>query len=87
MSWDAKAGEVLCLWLDTTSNAGLASPAGIGRAKPTADSIPFEFFAGTPQRFRNTMIYSAGANSWQWNMDGEENGKPVPFARLVLTRK
>jgi hypothetical protein len=33
------------------------------------------------------MIYAAGPNSWQWNMDGEENGKPVPFARLVLTQQ
>jgi hypothetical protein len=88
MSWDAKAGEVLCLWLDTTSNAGLSlMPTGLGHAKPTADSIPFAFFAGTPQVFRTTMTYSASANSWQWNMDGDENGKVTPFARLVLTRK
>jgi len=77
---------VLCLWLDTTSNAGL-SGNGLGRAKPTADSLPIIIRTSPTVSFQNKMVYTASNNSWQWIMDGIENGQTTPFARLVLTRK
>lgn len=86
MAWDAKAGEVLCLWLDTTSNGGLTGQ-GIGHAKPTADTLPIIITMSPTVSFQNKMVYTASSNSWQWIMDGTENGQTTPFARLVLTRK
>ena len=86
MSWDPKAGEVLCLWLDTTSNAGL-SGQGIGHAKPTATALPIVITISPTVGFLNTMTYNATANSWTWTMDELANGQKTPFARLTLTRK
>lgn len=83
---DGKSGEYTCLWLDTTSGEGLSNN-GIGRGKPTADSIPFVFFPGRKDAFHNTFVYSASDDTWTWNMDGETDGKLHPFARLTLTRK
>jgi len=86
MSWDAQAGEVRCLWLDTTSNSGL-SGRGIGIAKPTTDTLPIIITSSPTVSFQNKMVYNASNNSWQWIMDGIENGQTTPFARLILTRK
>ena len=88
ISWDAKAGEYACLWLDSTSNRGLASANGIARGKPQGDDIPFLFKLPSGGRFHNTFKYDRAADSWQWLLDDEQApGKLEPFARVTLTRK
>jgi hypothetical protein len=83
---DEKSGEYSCLWLDSTSGAGLTGD-GIGHGKPTADSIPFVFKFSSGDVFHNTFVYSQSSGTWQWIMDGEAGGKLQPFARLTLTKK
>jgi hypothetical protein len=87
IGWDAAAGEYQCLWLDTTGGGGLTAQ-GIGRGKRDGDKIPFLWREkdGTPS-FNNTFAYDRGADSWAWIMDNIQKGKPVPFARLTLTRR
>lgn len=86
ISADPKTGVYNCLWLDNTSNAGLASTAGIAHAMPAGDSIPFRFPSKTGA-FHNTFSYDRRSDSWRWTMDDEANGKMQPFARLTLTRQ
>jgi hypothetical protein len=86
ISFDAKTGEYACLWLDTTSNAGLTN-GGVGRGKPTGTTIPFLIKPTGGEIFHTSFNYTQASDSWQWVMDGESGGTLVPFARLTLTRK
>jgi hypothetical protein len=85
IGWDPSAGEYTLLWLDTTSGAGLNSPV-IGRGKLSGDQIAF-LFKSRDGNFHTTFAYDKSSNTWKWIMDGEENGKLSPFARVTLTRK
>jgi hypothetical protein len=85
ISVDQKTGEFSCLWLDTTSNAGLTNGV-MGRGTAKGNSIPFLFKSGA-DIFHNTFTYTPSADSWQWQLDDENGGKMTPFARLTLTRK
>jgi hypothetical protein len=86
IGWDQGTGEYSCLWLDTTSGAGLSND-GIARGRPAGDRIPFLFKTSGGDVFHNTFVYSSANDTWQWIMDGEANGKLQPFARLTLARK
>ena len=87
VSVDKTTGEYACLWLDNTSNVGLTNGV-TARAKPTADSIPFEFRDKDGKVFfRTTFVYDAAKDSWQWLLDDWSNGKAEPFARVTLTRR
>ncbi len=86
ISLDEKAGQFSCLWLDTTSNAGLAPGATMGRGTANGNAIAFLFKNGA-DTFHNTFTYNPSADSWQWQLDDENGGKMTPFARLTLTRK
>ena len=79
--------EYACLWLDSTGGGGLA-PESIGYANPVGADIPFIFWdvAGKIS-FRNTFAYDKTTDSWVWLMDNVENGKPVPFGRVKLTKR
>lgn len=85
VGWDAAAHEYTLLWLDTTSGAGLNSPV-IGRGKLSGNQIAF-LFKSHEGNFHTTFAYDPSSDTWRWIMDGEENGKWSPFARLKLTRK
>ena len=85
LGWDDDAREYTCLWLDTTSGSGLNSPV-IGRGKLSGDQILF-LFKSHEGDFHTTFAYEKSSDTWQWIMDGEENGKLTPFARVKLTRK
>jgi hypothetical protein len=85
-SWDQKAGEYACLWLDSTGGGGL-SGQGIARGKPNGDTIPFIFPTAGGTKFYNTFIFDRSAGTWKWIMDGEENGQLQPFARLILEKR
>jgi hypothetical protein len=80
------ANQYACLWLDNTGNGGLSAQA-IGRAKPNGDKLEFLFKGSDGSNFHTTFIYDRTTDTWQWQMDSEENGKLLPFARVKLTRK
>ena len=41
---------------------------------------------GDTSQFQTIFLYEKGTNTWKWRMDGEENGKMQPFARVRLTK-
>jgi hypothetical protein len=84
--WEQKLQQYSCLWLDNTGNGGLSAQA-VGHAKANGNKIEFLFRGADLSVFHKSFIYSKVTDTWQWLMDGEENGKPEPFARVVLTRK
>ena len=87
VGWAEPTREYACLWLDSTSTSSFGIE-GVGRAKRSADDIPFVFKDDKHQiSFRNTFSYDQKADSWAWRMDNVRNGKDVPFGRVKLTRK
>jgi hypothetical protein len=87
IGWDAAAAEYQCLWLDSTGGGGLSAEA-IARGKRSGDAIPFLFRERDGSiSFSNTFSYDKGSDSWEWHMDNVQNGKPVPFGRVRLTRR
>ncbi len=83
---DEHFGEYVCLWLDVTGGGGL-NPQALGRATRDGSDIPFLFHGGDGSLFHTTFHYDSNADTWQWLMDGEQNGAREPFARLVLSRQ
>lgn len=86
LTWEPSRGEYSCLWLDSTSNAGLSNGV-LGRAKPSGDELRLLFKYADGTTFHTTFIYDRKANTWQWKMDGEEKGQIVPFARVTLRHR
>lgn len=86
IGWDQSASRYACLWLDSTGGDGLSDQA-IGHAKRGGDGIAFLFKGKDGSIFHTTFAYGKSTGTWQWLMDGEENGKLQPFARVNLTRK
>jgi len=84
IGWDEPSQQYACLWLDVTGGGGLKGEA-IGHAKRHGDEIPFLFNAGD-YLIHNTFIYNRSSDSWQWNIDNEQEGKLKPFARVTLQR-
>jgi hypothetical protein len=87
IGWDGTAREYQCQWLDTTGGGALKAES-VGHGRREGDRIPFLWKDkdGTIS-FNNTFVFDRRADSWTWVMDNIEKGKPVPFARLTLTRK
>jgi len=83
--WQEAKKQYFCLWLDNTSNEGISNQV-IGRAKQNGDKIEMLFKFSDANQFHTTFIYDRETDSWQWLMDGEENGKLQPFARVRLTK-
>ncbi len=86
IGWDGQRNRYQCLWLDVTGGGGL-SPDAIGYGTREGDSIAFLFKGGDGSLFHTTFAYDKSTGSWRWIMDGEENGKLTPFARLKLTKE
>lgn len=86
IGWDQQTSQYDCLWLDVTGGGGLTGQ-GIGHAKRDGDKIEFLFKGGDGSLFHTTFAYDQASDTWQWLMDGEENAKLQPFARVKLTRK
>ncbi len=86
LTWEESRGEYSCLWLDSTSNAGLSNGV-LGRAKPSGDELRLLFKYPDGSGFHTTFAYDRKADTWQWRMDGEEKGRLVPFARVSLRRR
>ena len=85
ISWDAKANQCACLWLDSTAGGALTSKT-ICRAKPAGDSIPFVFTLSPTETIHTTFTYRGATDTWQWIIDDEENGKTDRFADVALSR-
>jgi len=83
--WQDAKKQYFCLWLDNTSNEGISNQV-IGRAKQNGDKIEMVFKFSDANQFHTTFIYDRNADTWQWLMDGEENGKLQPFASVRLTK-
>jgi hypothetical protein len=84
--WDEPLNQYACLWLDITGGGGLSAQA-IGHARRNGNEIPFLFKSPDGSLFHTTFVYDKTTDTWQWLMDGEENGKLQPFARVTLKRK
>ena len=83
--WQEAKKEYFCLWLDNTSNEGISNGI-IGRAKQNDDKIEMLFKYSDAIQFHTTFLYDRDTDTWQWIMDGDENGKLQPFARVKLTK-
>ena len=86
VTWEPSRGEYSCLWLDSTSNAGLSNGV-LGRAKPAGDELRLLFTQADGNTFHTTFAYDRKTDTWQWRMDGEEKGNLTPFARAKLRHK
>jgi hypothetical protein len=83
--WEESKKQYSCLWLDNTSNKGISNGI-IGRAKQNTDKIELIFKYNEKSQFHTTFEYKKETDTWQWVMDGEENGKTQAFARVTLTK-
>ena len=86
VSWDARAGQYACLWMDSTAGGALTSPVTC-RATPADDAIPFLFTLSPAESIHTTFRYRRAVDAWQWTIDDEANGKTQRFADVVLKRK
>jgi hypothetical protein len=85
ITWNKSSNLFDCLWLDNTGNEGLRDGA-VGHSEFRKDRLEFIFNAADGSIFHTTFIYDKKTDMWQWLMDGEENNKIQPFARLTLMR-
>jgi hypothetical protein len=82
-SWDTKASEYRCLWLDNTDGGGLSVP--IARAKQSGESIQIAFPA--PYESLHTAFkYDKRTDTWQLLIDDLKDGRPHRFGDAVLRR-
>ena len=86
IGWDQPLQQYACLWLDVTGGGGLTGQA-IGHGGRDRDRIAFLFKGSDGSLFHTTFVHDETTRTWQWLMDGEENGKLQAFARVTLTRK
>ena len=86
LTWEKDRGEYSCLWLDSTSNAGLSNGVTC-RAKPSGDELPLVLKYPDGTTFHTTFSYNRTADTWRWALDGEEKGHLVPFARMSMRRR
>jgi hypothetical protein len=83
VGYDAAKQRYVCFWYDITAVA--APDSGGGVAQRQGNSLPFLFKIGGTS-FHTTFTWQPAADSWTWTMDGEDQGKPVPFARVTLKK-
>lgn len=86
VSWDPRANQYACLWMDSTAGGALTSPVTC-RATPAPDSIPFLFTLSPSESLHTTFSYRKATDKWQWTIDDEKDGKTERFADVELTRK
>jgi hypothetical protein len=83
LGWDPPTSRYFAIWLDVWGGFGKAT---VGYAPRSGDEIRFLFNDGKSD-FHTTFLYDRKADTWEWRMDNEENGKLKPFARVKLTRR
>jgi hypothetical protein len=82
LGYDPAKKQYVCFWFDIT---GIAATNSGGSATRAGETLPF-VFKSPDGDFRNTMAYDAKTERWSWVMEGEQNGKISPFAKLTLQR-
>jgi hypothetical protein len=86
LSWDPKASQYTCLWLDSTSGAGLTNGVTC-KASQAPDSIPLIFTLSPTESIHTAFTYNEAKDTWHWTIDDIANGKTDHFADVELTRK
>ena len=86
IGWDQKLSQYACLWLDTTSGAGLASGV-LGRGTRNGNEITFLFKDTDGSSTHTVFAYDPATGIWQWRIDNEGQGKLQPFARVTLKKR
>lgn len=84
ISWDAKAGEYVCLWLDNTAAGGLSAPRFHG--KRSGNSIPLVFTYSPRESLHTTFRYDPATDTWRLTIDDVTAGKTARFGDVRLTR-
>ncbi len=85
ISWDPKANQYTCLWLDSTAGGGLSADTTC-RATPAEHSIPFIFAGAGSDQIHTIFDYDKTSDSWQWLIDNIDDGRTKRFATVTLTR-
>ena len=85
VSWEPKANQYACLWLDSTAGGALTSQVTC-RAKPAVDAIPFVFTISPTDSINTTFTYNEAADTWQWRIENVADGKSERFAEVELSR-
>ena len=85
LSWDPKANQYACLWLDSTAGGALTSQVTC-RATPSGDSIPFVFTISPSESIHTAFIYHEASDTWQWLIDNVANARSSRFADVELSR-
>lgn len=85
INWDPKAQEYKCLFLDSTSNAGLNGD-WIAHAKPSPDAIPLIFNISPTEKTFTTFTYQRSSDTWHWTIDDQTDSKTKRFADVTLSR-
>ncbi len=85
ISWDPKAQEYACLWLDNTEGGGLSAQS-IAHARRQGLEIPFVWSQAGEESLRNTFTYNPALDTWKWIIDNITKGKADRFADVTLTR-
>ena len=86
LTWEERIKEYSCLWLDNTGNSGL-SAAVVGHAAFNGNKIELIFNSPDGSDFHTTFAFEPKSTTWQWTMDGESDGKLVPFAHVQLSKQ
>ena len=85
VSWDPKANQYACLWLDSTAGGALTSQVTC-RANPTKSAIPFVFAISPADSIHTTFTYRETSDTWQWLIENVTDGKASRFADVQLSR-
>ena len=85
VSWDPKANQYACLWLDSTAGGALTSQVAC-RARPAVDAIPFVFLISPADSIHTTFTYNEASDTWQWVIENVADGKSDQFANVKLSR-
>jgi hypothetical protein len=85
ISRDNTKNQYDCLWLDNTSNSGLANEI-IAHAPVKPDTLAFLFKISDHSYFHTTLSYNAANNCWHWLLTSDENGKMEVFADAMMVK-
>src|SRR5262249_42928555 len=83
VGWDAASSRYFVIWHDVW---GGFSQASVGYAPRSGDEIRFVFNNSEGKvDLHTTFRYNRTANTWDWDIDNDDNGALKPFARVKLS--
>jgi hypothetical protein len=86
VSWDQKANQYACLWMDSTAGGALSTQVTC-RAAYQVDSIPFIFAISPSESLHTTFTYRKQTDTWHWVIDDQTNDKTERFADVELSKR